>query len=76
MSPKLPRMTAAEVVRALHRDGWRDDHQTGSHLYLRHATKAGRVTVPMHRGKTLKLATLASILEDASLTPDECRGLL
>ena len=76
MSPKQPRITAKDVVRALHRDGWYDDHQTGSHLYLLHATKPNRVTVSMHAGKTLKPATLASIIEDAGLTADEFRRLL
>ncbi len=76
MSQKLPRVTATQVVRVLHRDGWYDDHQTGSHLFLLHPTKPRRVTVPVHRGKTLKPATLASILEDAGLTVEEFRRLL
>lgn len=75
MSPKLPRVTAADVVRALHRDGWYDSSQRGSHLYLRHATKLGKVTVPMHRGD-LQPATLGSILKQARLTTDELRRLL
>jgi len=75
MSPKLPRVTAAEVVRALHRDGWYDSSQRGSHLYLRHPTKPGKVTVPMHRGD-LQPATLNSILKQARLTIDELRRLL
>lgn len=76
MSPKAPRVTATETVRALHRDGWYDDHQRGSHLYLLHPTKRNRVTVPMHKGKILKPATLAGILDDAGLTVDEFRRLL
>jgi predicted RNA binding protein YcfA (HicA-like mRNA interferase family) len=71
VSPKLPRVTAAEVVRALHRDGWYDDHQRGSHLYLRHPTKPNRVTVPMHAGKTIRTDLLSRILKDADLTGEE-----
>ena len=76
MSPKLPRVTATDVVRALRRDGWYDDHQRGSHLYLLHPTKPNRVTVPLHAGKIIKLKLLAGILEDSGLTADEFRRLL
>ncbi len=76
MSPKLPRITATELVRALHKDGWYDDHQRGSHLFLMHPNKGGRVAVPMHAGKIIKAGLLAGILKDADLTPDELRRLL
>ena len=76
MSPKLPRVTATQLVRALHRAGWYDVEQSGSHLTLRHSQRSGKVIVPMHRGKTLKVGTVASILDDAGLTPDEFRRLL
>lgn len=74
--PRLPRVTAAELLRALHRDGWEDTRQSGSHLLLRHPTKPGRVLVSRHAGKTLKPKTLQTILDDASLTADELRELL
>ncbi len=76
MSPKLPRVTAREAVRALRRDGWYDDDQVGSHLSLRHPTKVGRVIVPIHVGKVLKPGLLAQILKDASLSVDAFRSLL
>jgi predicted RNA binding protein YcfA (HicA-like mRNA interferase family) len=76
MSPRLPRVTAREAVRALHRDGWYDDDQVGSHLSLRHPTKAGRVIIPMHAGKVLKPGLFAQILNDAGLTIDAFRSLL
>ncbi|MBI4333032.1 MAG: type II toxin-antitoxin system HicA family toxin [Chloroflexi bacterium] len=76
MSPKLPRVTASEALRALMHDGWYRDHQTGAHLYLLHPTKSGRVTLPMHSSRTLRLGTIASILEEAGLSVDEFRRLL
>jgi predicted RNA binding protein YcfA (HicA-like mRNA interferase family) len=76
MSPRLPRVTAAELLRALYRDGWYDSRQSGSHLVLRHPTKPQSVAVPRHSGKTLRLATLASILDSAELTPEDLRRLL
>jgi predicted RNA binding protein YcfA (HicA-like mRNA interferase family) len=65
-----PRATAAEVLRALARDGWTVSRQSGAHAVLRHPTKPGRVVVPVHRG-TLKLGTMASILAQAGLSPDD-----
>ena len=76
MSPKLPRITATQLIRALHKDGWYDDYQRGSHLYLLHPGKPNRVTVPMHAGKIIKPGLLAGILKDAGLSVDELRGLL
>jgi predicted RNA binding protein YcfA (HicA-like mRNA interferase family) len=73
--PKLPRVTAAEVLAALARDGWYQSRQSGSHVILRHPSKPGIVPVPFHRG-TLKTGTLASILTQAGLTGDQLRHLL
>jgi len=45
-------------------------------MILHHASQKGRVVVPYHRRKTLKLATLESILGDAGLSNEEFRRLL
>lgn len=74
--PRLPRITAAELLRALRRAGWVEDHQTGSHVILRHPERPGRVSVPVHAGRTLRLGTLKNILDQADLTADELRQLL
>ncbi len=76
MSPKLPRVTAAEVLRALYRDGWYESSQSGSHLKLRHPKKRGHVVVARHSGQVIKPKTLGSILEQAGLTADELQALL
>lgn len=76
MSPRLPRITAVELLRALKRDGWREYHKEGSHIQLKHPTKPGRVTVPYHRGDILNPKTLSSALEQANLTVEELRKLL
>ena len=76
MSPKLPRITAAELLRALRHDGWRPERQSGSHIILKHPTKSGYVTVPMHASMILKLKTLKTILEQAGLTVEDLRRLL
>ncbi|GAC1343061.1 MAG: type II toxin-antitoxin system HicA family toxin [Ktedonobacteraceae bacterium] len=76
MSPKLPRITAAELLRALRRDGWQQVRQSGSHVTLMHPAKLRHVTVPKHASVTLKPKTLISILEQAELTVDDLRELL
>lgn len=76
MSAKLPRITAAELLRALRRDRWQEVRQKGSHVVLKHPSKPGRVVVPWHAGVTLAPKTLQDALEQAGLTVDELIGLL
>lgn len=77
MSPKLPRITGAEVIRALRRTGWYPERQKGSHIHMRHPDRLGmRVTVAVHAGETIKLATLRTILDQAGLSADEFVELL
>lgn len=77
MSPKLPRITALELVRALYRSGWYDLRQTGSHLHLAHEDRPGKiVTVPMHPGRIIPLGTLRAILDQADLSVEDLRKLL
>ena len=72
MSPKLPRLRSAEVVRLLQSCGFVKDHQTGSHAVFRHPD-GRRTTVPMHQGKTLGLGLLRQILRDADINPNSIR---
>ena len=76
MSPRLPRITPGELLRALHRDGWEEIRQTGSHVQLRHPTKTGRVTVALHGQRTINPKTRTSALRQAGLTVDELQDLL
>lgn len=76
VSPRQPRITAAQLLRALRRDGWEHHHQTGSHVYLKHPSKPGLVTVARHAGVIIKPKTLVSILDQAGLTADQLRDLL
>lgn len=76
MSPKLPVVTAREVVRVAIKVGFVFDRQKGGHaVYYRERDKA-RIVVPMHAGRTIKAKTLAGILEDMGLTVEEFRNLL
>lgn len=75
MSEGLPRLTAAELRRALARDGWFVTCEGRRHTLLGHATKPGIVAVPRHAGVVIKPGTLAAIVEQAGLTAAELRAL-
>lgn len=47
--PKLPLLSGQDVVKALSRLGYEQDHQTGSHMILRHRDPPHRrLTVPKY----------------------------
>ncbi|MGH3833406.1 MAG: type II toxin-antitoxin system HicA family toxin [Pseudonocardiaceae bacterium] len=53
--PRAPRITSADLLRALHRAGLTTSRQSGSHVILVHPEWAGaRVVVPVHAGRILK----------------------
>lgn len=72
---RLPRITAAEVIKALKRAGFFIARQSGSHKIFKN--KAGkRVTVPYHSGKIIHLKVLHYILMDAGLSLEKFNKLL
>ena len=60
-------MKVSEILRMLQEDGWFLVATRGSHRQFKHATKAGRVTVPGEPNDDLAPGTLNSILKQASL---------
>lgn len=64
---KLPQLSGAEVVRRLKRLGFVEDHRTGSHVVLRHATNSLSTVVPCHGSKAVKKGTLYGILKRAGV---------
>lgn len=73
----LPTMSGSRVVRALTRNGFLVDRIVGSHHVLVHPNDPTRtVTVPVHRNRDLKPATLRAIIRQAGFTVDEFRELL
>ena len=74
--PPLPRITGRELVRALGKMGWVVVVQKGSHAHLKHPTRNGRVTAPLHAGETLGPGLLRSIMSQADVTADDLRGVV
>jgi predicted RNA binding protein YcfA (HicA-like mRNA interferase family) len=72
---RLPPVSGRDVVAALHRVGYVQDRQHGSHIVLRHTDPPfRRVVVPDH--KELATGTLRAIIRESGLTVDEFRKLL
>lgn len=66
---RLPRVTAAEVIRVLEKVGFTLARQSGSHKIFRNIA-GRRVTVPFHAGKVLHPKLLKSVLNDADLSEE------
>jgi predicted RNA binding protein YcfA (HicA-like mRNA interferase family) len=65
--PKLPHVSGTEIVRALERLGFEQTRQRGSHVVLRRGPAI--CVVPLH--KEVKTGTLAGLLRQAQVSPDE-----
>lgn len=60
-------MKFREIEAIIKKDGWQYSYTTGSHYYYIHPTKTGKVSIPFHTGKDLKIKTVNSILKQAGL---------
>ena len=70
---RQPVCSGADAVRVLRQLGYEVDHQTGSHIILRHLTMR-RLTVPNHR--ELAKGTLRAPIREAGLTKEQFVELL
>jgi predicted RNA binding protein YcfA (HicA-like mRNA interferase family) len=73
--PKLPGVTARQVVGALEKSGFALARQSGSHMIYKNAA-GKRVTVPFHASRTLHPKILKSILRDAGLSTEDLEKLI
>jgi predicted RNA binding protein YcfA (HicA-like mRNA interferase family) len=71
--PALSVCSGADTVRAFQRVGDEVDHETGSHVILRHPS-GRRLTVPNHR--ELAKGTLRALIRDAGVTKEPFAELL
>ena len=68
---RLPTITSKQLLRALSKLHFAEDHMTGSHVILRHPD-GRRVSVPKHT-RDLKRGMLNGLLKQASITTEELR---
>jgi len=59
-------VTPKELLKVLKKEGWYVERIRGSHHMLKHTSKVGRVTVPVHK-EDLKPKTLYTILKQAGI---------
>ena len=72
---KLPALSGRQLCKALRKAGYLIDHQTGSHIILRHENLPHRrLTVPDH--DEIAKGTLRSILRQAGLAVEELKALM
>ncbi len=71
MAPRLPPVTARELIRFLKAQGFAEDRQSGSHLTLRHNQRRVSVTVPVHAGCDIGRGLAARILKDAGFSVED-----
>jgi len=75
VTPKLPAVTARQLVRVAEKLGFEFRRQRGSHaIYVRSSDRA-RVVIPMHGGD-LKPKTLRAIINDLKISPEEFSEIL
>ena len=70
--PKLPRISGAEIVKALQRLGFEVARQRGSHIIMRRGVSG--CVVPNHR--EVKVGTLAGVLRQAGVSTEEFISVL
>lgn len=70
MGKKHPVLKSREVVKILHRLGFVEVRQRGSHKQFRHPD-GRQTTVPFHKGRDIFPTLLRQIAKDIGLTVDD-----
>lgn len=73
--PRLPRITAKQIISILEKYDFELVRQSGSHKIYKN-DRGQRVTVPFHDDKILHPKVLKSILKDADLKPKDLEKLI
>jgi len=60
-----------DVVRAFCRAGWKITRQRGSHIILVKEGYVATLSIPVHKGKTVKRGTLRDLIRDSKMSVDE-----
>lgn len=63
--------TAMQMERIILKDGWVLKKQKGSHRQYVHPRKPGKVTIPFHGNRILKIKTENMIFKQASIDKKE-----
>lgn len=74
--PKIPIVSAKELIRALQKKGFIHDRTKGSHQIYVNLKTQKIISVPVHKGRTLGKGITHAILKDADISPEEFQKLL
>lgn len=74
--PDVPRVTAAQVIKAFGKVGFQQVRKTGSHCILKKSGHRYILSIPEYGSKTVGLGLLRSQIEVAGLTIEEFIALL
>ena len=69
--PRMPQVTARELIQFLKAQAFIEDRQSGSHLTLRHSGRGISVTIPVHTGSDLGRGLAVRILKDTGFSVEE-----
>ncbi len=69
--PRLPQLSARELIRFLKSQGFVEDRQVGSHLTLWNEQTHISVTIPVHTGCDIGRGLAARILKDAGFSVED-----
>ena len=73
MSPRLPRLTGKQLVKALKKAGFTCKRMEGSHHIMQKTflEETATIPVPVHSGKIIKVGLLNHILRKARLSVND-----
>jgi len=64
-------MRPDRVIKAFQRAGWTPERQKGSHVHMTKEVNANILSIPMHKGKTMKQGLLKNQITKAGLSVEE-----
>jgi predicted RNA binding protein YcfA (HicA-like mRNA interferase family) len=76
MTPRMPRPSVDELIRAIKKAGFELIDQEGSHQKWRHPVTGKQTIIPYHKGETIRPKLLNSILNGAGVTIEDLMKLL
>lgn len=71
----LHNLKPAQVVKAFEKAGWTNEGQKGSHVKLTKEGNENILSIPVHRGKTVKAGLLRDQIKKAGLSVEAFQEL-
>jgi predicted RNA binding protein YcfA (HicA-like mRNA interferase family) len=72
----LHNLKPEKVIRAFEKAGWVSRGQRGSHVKMTREGNSNILSIPVHRGKTLKIGLLRDQIKKSGLTEEQFLALI